>query len=701
MSTIEAPSTPVELHVNPSVWAESPPDEERLLRLEWLVANGIGGYASGTVAGVCTRRYHGTLTAALPSPFGRVVMLNHLHEELRTPSGQRALLSGEETPQGIAQPLCQHLTSFFLRNGLPVWQYEAAGCRLEKQIWFVHNTNTVHIAYRALQAPAPFRLMVRPSFQYRRHEDAVSKSFEMPYALNIVQDRIEVLAPSLPALRLRMEGQSRLVLDGGGTRLMYYRVEAARGYESIGPLWSPGCFEVELEAGQSIALVASADPWDQVMALSAEQSLRAELDRRMRLLARGGSTDEMTSHLLLAADQFITAPITRTADVAMAHAGGEEACTVIAGYHWFTDWGRDTMISLEGLALAAGRHDEARNILTTFARHVRDGLIPNLFPEGEREGLYHTADATMWFFHAIGRYHAWTSDLETLRLLLPALQDIVEHHLRGTRFGIGVYPADGLLRQGAEGYQLTWMDAKVEGWVVTPRRGKAVEINALWYNALKLLGGWLRYFGDAGADAEIEAHAERARQAFNRRFWNEATGCLFDVVDGEGGDDPSIRPNQLLAISLPFPVLDAKHWQPVLNTVVEKLLTPLGVRTLAPGEANYVAQYDGDLRARDAAYHQGTAWGWLVGPLVDAWLRTYSDDRETARAFLEGFEAHLHEACVGSINEIFDAEAPYTPRGCVAQAWSVAEVLRCWRLTNANPPVATPSSQSSPTYREG
>jgi predicted glycogen debranching enzyme len=672
-----------ELHVNPSIWAEDPPDDDRLLQLEWLVTNGLGGYASGTVAGVCTRRYHGVLTAALPAPFGRMVMLNHLHEELQLPDESTALLSGEETSDGLSQKLCQHLTAFFLRSGLPVWRYEVQGFLVEKQLWFVHRTNTVHAVYRVLEAPAALRLSLRPGFQFRRHEDRVSTAFERPYKVVSLGDRIEVVAPSLPPLRLRVAGgHPRLVLDGGRVRNVFYRVEFARGYESTGPLWSPGFFEVELEAGQSAALTASTDEWDQITAMSGEESLRAEEERRARLLVSASADDEVTRHLVLAADQFVVSPSTRTADVAMAHAAGEEARTVIAGYHWFTDWGRDTMISLEGLTLVTGRHHEAGEILRMFARHVRDGLIPNLFPEGEREGLYHTADATLWFFHALDRYLDWTHDHQTLAQLLPTLCDIVDYHLRGTLFGIGVDPHDGLLRQGAAGYQLTWMDAKIGDWVVTPRRGKAVEINALWYNALCLLARWLDGSPHAGKIAELARQAELARRSFNERFWNSATGCLFDVVDGESGDDGSIRPNQLLAIALPHPALARSRWDSVLAKCVNTLLTPLGLRSLAPGEPGYVALYNGDLRARDAAYHQGTVWGWLVGPLVDAWLRAHPDDRRTARAFLDGFVAHLHEACVGTISEIFDAEAPYRARGCAAQAWSVAEVLRCWRLTN-------------------
>src|SRR5271165_5246650 len=333
------------------------------------------------------------------------------------------------------------------------------------------------------------------------------------------------------------------------------------------------------------------------------------------------------------------------------------------------------MISLEGLTLATGRAAEAGYILRTFAHYIRDGLIPNVFPEGQTDGLYHTADASLWFFHAVDRYLEWTHDRESLLAVLPKLLEIAERHIAGTRFGIGVDPSDGLLRQGAQGYQLTWMDAKVGDWVVTPRRGKAVEINALWYNALRLLADWLGEVQDPEAD-ELAAHADKTRDSFNRRFWNVAGGYLYDVVDGENGDDAAFRPNQIFAISLQHPVLDREYWEAVVTAVQAKLVTPVGLRSLAPGEPDYKPRYFGDLRARDAAYHQGTVWAWLIGPFIDAWLRVYPNDRAAARRFLDGFEPHLAEAGIGSISEIFDAEPPFTPRGCIAQAWSVAEVLR-------------------------
>jgi predicted glycogen debranching enzyme len=334
------------------------------------------------------------------------------------------------------------------------------------------------------------------------------------------------------------------------------------------------------------------------------------------------------------------------------------------------------MISLEGLTLLTGRTAEAKSILRTFTSAIRDGLVPNLFPEGDSEGLYHTADATLWLFHALDRYLHATSDRALLQALLPQLVDVVERHLAGTRFGIGADPEDGLLRQGAPDLQLTWMDAKVGDWVVTPRRGKTVEINALWYNALCLLAEWLR--NTARADGgKYEAVAARVRESFNQRFWHAAAGHLLDVVDGESGDDAACRPNQIIAISLAHPVLARRHWRSVLHAVRAELLTPFGLRTLSPKHADYKPKYYGDLRSRDAAYHQGTVWPWLLGHFVDAWRRAFPADTDAPTQFLAAFDEHLDDACIGSISEIFDAEAPYVARGCVAQAWSVAEVLRC------------------------
>jgi len=506
---------------------------------------------------------------------------------------------------------------------------------------------------------------------------------DAPYVLTVVDDTYEVSTATLPPLRMFLYGNGEFVVQRKKIERVYYPSEEERGYEAIGDLWTPGSFQVKCSQASDITLVASTESWETIRAMNPTAAWNAECERRDRLIASAHpkARSGFGAELVLAADQFVAVPAGRLVDATRAYALGDEMRTVMAGYHWFTDWGRDTMISLEGLTLVTNRSLEASWILRNFANAIRDGLIPNLFPERSREGLYHTADATLWFFHAIDRYLKATDDRWTLRLLLPKLIDIVEHHLRGTRFGIGVDPEDGLLRQGAEGYQLTWMDAKVGDWVVTPRRGKAVEINALWYNALRLLQQWLKNEENEERAAEINAWAERALASFNDRFWCAPEGHLYDVIDGPNGDDAACRPNQLLAISLPHPILDPAKWKAVLETVRRRLLTPLGLRTLAPSHPDYKPKYFGDLRARDAAYHQGTVWAWLIGPMIDAWLKVYPEDRAGAHELLQGFIPHLDQACVGSISEVFDAEPPFTPRGCISQAWSVAEVLRCWVKT--------------------
>lgn len=665
-------------------------DTEDFLMKEWLVTNGLGGYASGTVAGVATRRFHGLLIAALPAPFGRRMMFNQLIELLSPAGGTMVQLCGEERRPDEAHslPCADILAEFRLEMGLPVWRYEVGDVTLEKRVVMPHRQNTVHVNYRLISGSPVTRIVLRPAIYFRPHEGLVNDPPPDPYTLVIVEDRYEIIGgPDCPPLRMRLLGEgASLTLDRGVIKDLFYRVEARRGYDSQGVLWSPGYFSVALWPDRDATLIASTESWTTIHALSPRAALPAEIERRERLLSSATAPAQtgFGAEMALASDQFIIVPAGRVEDATRARAAGDEARTVIAGYHWFTDWGRDTMISLEGLTGATGRLAEAGWILRAFAHYTREGLIPNMFPEGEREGRYHTADATLWFFHALDRYFQATSDRETLRLILPVLRDIVSHHIHGTRFGIGVDQRDGLLGQGAAGYQLTWMDAKVGDWVVTPRRGKAVEINALWHNALRLLAEWAAEDGAANEQEAqaLVARAEKVRISFNQRFWYADGGYLFDVVDGERGDDPACRPNQLLSFSLKYPVLDEDKWRPVLDVVTDRLLTPVGLRSLAPGHPDYKPTYDGDLRSRDAAYHQGTVWAWLIGPFIDAWLKVYPGQYQRARRFLDGFEAHIGEACVGSISEIFDAEGEYKPRGCVAQAWSVAEVLRCYVKTS-------------------
>jgi predicted glycogen debranching enzyme len=656
--------------------------QDALVTREWLVTNALGGYATGTIGGIATRRYHGALIAALPSPLGRFVMLNHLEERVVARGATRPLSGDEPLGGSIQFPDLTLLEEFRLERGLPVWIFNDAGVRITKRLVMPHLQNTTCITYELDAASEPVQLQLRPAVHFRPHERDVTADFAQPYTMYTDGSRLEILANGLPSLRIEFRG-GVVDLDGKPAVLpeLLYRIEQSRGYRHAGSLWTPGTITIALIPGQIVTLVCSTEQWEVFDAFSQEQAFVAEHQRRDQLLALGGvdeNAQPLIAELNFAADQFIIVPESRRADVLRARAAGDEPRTVIAGYHWFTDWGRDTMISLEGLTLTTGRNREAGSIIRTFAGYVRDGLIPNMFPEGENEGVYHTADATLWFFHAIRRYVDATNDQQTLKQLLPVLHDIIDHHLRGTRFGIGVDPRDGLLRQGEDGYQLTWMDAKVDGWVVTPRRGKAVEINALFYNALLLLEEWTRAEGDIARADALRDRAATARTSFNARFWYAEGGYLFDVVDGEDGrDDPALRPNQLFSISLDHPVLDRERWERIVTVVRDELLTPVGLRSLSRAHADYRKTYDGDLRARDAAYHQGTVWSWLIGPFIDAWLKVRPGDRDGARELLRGLEHHLTEACIGSVSEVFDAEEPYIPRGCIAQAWGVAELLRC------------------------
>ena len=675
-----------------------------LLDVEWLVTNGIGGYSSSTAAGVITRRYHGILVAALPNPLGRTVMLNHLGEELYVDGRMGALNSETRVAGPVDSAAAVQVTSFRLESGLPVWQYTWGEVCLEKRIVMPHRQNTVHVNYRLTGGPKTARLELRPAVHFRAYEDRVDALHNSPsntrYAIGS-SGGLHVLrvdgVSNIPPLKLRVVGADshHFVSDERVTSEYVYPVEQIRGYEFRGTLWTPGHFTVTLRQGGCATLIASVEADDVMLALTPDEAAGLEHERRRRLVDASVPhvQNETGAELVLAADQFIITPRGRMADATRAAALGNEVRTVIAGYHWFTDWGRDTMISLEGLTLATGREREASFILRTFSHYVRNGLIPNMFRDGSNEGLYHTADATLWYFHAVEAYVRRSGDQTTLTHLLPTMIDIVQHHIEGTRFGIGVDPADGLLCQGAKGYQLTWMDAKVDGWVVTPRRGKAVEINALWYNALRLLESWIKEVRGNGAADPIRERADQVYESFNKRFWIDDAGYLYDFVDGEDGDSRLCRPNQILAISLDHPVLDRARWESVMRVARERLLTPVGLRSLAPGEPGYRDRYFGDLRARDAAYHQGTVWAWLIGPWIDAWLKVHPEDRAGARAFLEGLVAELGTFGLGTIAEVFDAEPPYTPRGCIAQAWSVAEVLRCWAKTapDDQPPIESRS----------
>ena len=655
-------------------------DVNAFLSLEWLVTNGLGGYSSGTVMQVATRRYHGIFVPDLPSPRGRTMVIPRLDEELDV-GGTVVRLSGAEYADGrVDTDIFEHLTVFRREWQTPIWRFSCHGREVLKRVIMPYGQNTVYVQYR-LETGDPVTLRLRPFVTFRMPDAPLSEARNPPSLLTMIRERYEMpLCEGVSPLKLCLRPQTgAFVADTYISREVSYRVDRDRGSPHVEDLESPGYFTVRLDREHPVSFVASMEPWENLQ-YDADAIFAAEHARLRKLVSQVDRVhdDRLETLLALAADQFIVFPGSRMEEHALAQASGDEARTVMAGYYWFTDWGRDTMISLEGLTLCTGRHREARAILRTFARYIKDGLIPNLFPEGERIGLYHTADATLWFFHALDRYYEVTGDRDTLMVLYPALKEVMEHHVTGTRFGIGVDERDGLLKADAPGYALTWMDAKTEDWVVTPRRGKPVEIQGLWYNAVRLMGQWADELGE-GSD-RWGGLAKQVEGSFNDRFWYASGGYLYDTVDGEAGDDPSLRPNQILTMSLRYPLLQKDRWASVLAVVRDKLLTPFGLRSLAPGHRDYKPMYFGDLRARDAAYHQGIVWAWLIGHFIDASLKAGAA-RAECRRMLNAFDMHLADDGIGTISEIFDADPPYAPRGCIAQAWSVAEVLRAYQAT--------------------
>ncbi len=630
-------------------------DFDELSSLEWLEANGLGGWASSTVAGAHSRRYHGLLVAALEPPVGRTVLVSKLDETLHVEGGAFEL-SSNRYPGAVHPRGFEHLVSFD-RGLFPVFEYAAGGVRLRKTVAAVHGENTTLVVYELLEG-GPARLDLRP-FLTRRDYHALGPAWDFSPEAAFEEG---VLRHADACIRAP---GSEFHAAPDWYHRFEYEVERRRGLDSEEDLWTPGVLTRELAPGQRWGIVIStADPRDR----DAEALLEQERQRREDVLARLPAQDELTRTLGLAADQFVVRR-------------GNDLRTIIAGYHWFSDWGRDTMIALPGLCLATGRHDDARKILRAFAESASEGMLPNRFPDRGETPEYNTVDATLWFFVAIAKYLEATGDEAFVRgEILPVLRDVVEWHDRGTRYGIHV-DDDGLLSAGEPGVQLTWMDAKVGDWVVTPRQGKAVEINALWYNALAVLAALEDQLGDAADAKALRSRAERVRRRFGRLFWNEELGCLYDVVcadriDGSHLDD-AIRPNQLLALSLPHPLLPKTKARKVLSVVEKELVTPVGLRSLAADHPDYRPVYSGDQLSRDGAYHQGTVWGWLLGPYLTALVRYRgAAGKKKAGRLVEQAAGHLSEAGVGTFSEIFDAEAPHTPRGCIAQAWSVAELLR-------------------------
>jgi glycogen debranching enzyme len=600
-------------------------------QLEWLETNGTGAFAMGTVSGVNTRRYHALLTASLKPPVERYVLLSRVDEEVLIDDATFALgacqYPGAVVPQGY-----QHLTEF-RAEPCATWLYSLDGATVEKQVYLVPGRQAVVLRYRADRRAT---LRVRPFLAYRDYHSLSHSNG----SVNLTADqgpgsvRIEPYQ-GLPAMEFRTDGQ--FTPDVHWYRDIEYLAELDRGLDFREDLFTPGLLTLELMPGEWTSICASIDGSPQC-----------------------------------------EPPVEKLDPFVVRRADGKP--TIIAGYPWFTDWGRDTMISLPGLLITPGRLDEAREILECFLGHVNNGIIPNRFPDAGEAPEYNTADATLWMFQAVRQWLAAGGDRAFLHdVFYPAAKEIIAWHMCGTWYGIGVDPSDGLLNAGTPGTQLTWMDAKVGEWVVTPRHGKPVEINALWHGALCSMAEWGLEFGDAMGSAQYASAAARARTSFREKFWNVQRDCLYDVLTPEGPVD-AVRPNQIFAVSLPYSLLDLLQQQAVICCVSTRLLTPLGLRTLDPAHPEYQGRYEDGPVDRDGAYHQGTVWPWLMGPYIDAYLTAFgrtSGTLEVCGNLVRGLEQESsRRGCLGSIAEIYDGDEPRYPRGCPAQAWSVAELVR-------------------------
>lgn len=649
---------------------------------EWLVTNGIGGYASGTVAGLLTRRYHGLLVAALNPPLGRTLLLTKFdetvfyHERSYSLSANRWLGNVTDT-YGL-----QHLEQFYLDGTIPVWHFACADALLEKRIWMQPGANTTYLRYQLQRASQPMTLTLKALVNYRDyHSNTQAGDWQMAIAPVDQGIGITAFPSAVPFYLLASRGTA------SPTHYWYYGFELSaetyRGLSDREDHLHAASFNLTLEPGESFTLVASTDPHPQLNGEIALEVYRQHEHKVMNVWQNSRPPSARPApawinQLVLAADQFI---------VNRALPDDPTGKTVIAGYHWFSDWGRDTMISLPGLTLSTGRPEIARSILRTFAHHVDQGMLPNRFPDAGEIPEYNTVDATLWYFEALRLYYQATEDDDLIQELFPVLAAIIDWHCCGTRYNIHLDASDGLLYAGEAGVQLTWMDAKVGDWVVTPRIGKPIEVNALWYNALRTIAKFARQI--VKPYQEYEAIADRAAIRFSR-FWNPSLGYCYDVLDGPEGHDEALRPNQLFAVSLPAlggpdhtPLLTPAQQRSVVEICGRSLLTSHGLRSLAADHPQYQGRYGGDQRQRDAAYHQGTVWGWLLGHFALAHLHVFQNPAQ-ARSFLEPMANHLSAYGIGNLSEIFDGDPPFTPRGCMAQAWTVAEVLRAWLATENN-----------------
>ncbi|HVA92982.1 MAG TPA: amylo-alpha-1,6-glucosidase [Chloroflexota bacterium] len=652
-------------------------DLEAGLHREWLLTNGLGGYASGTVPGVDTRHYHALLVAATHPPIQRMALLVRLNEAITVGEDTTELMTAEYRDGTISPDGFTRIESFALEDGLPTWHFRIGGSLLRRTIWMVPDHNITVVRYKLVVGREPVDLALRPLCAARDHHKVQRGDWNRPWSVETVKDGARVLAgDGVPPLWLLASGASFQVA-GDWYWSFLLREERARGYDHIEDLFQPGTFHATLRAGRSLTFIASAEPPGLAMpdpdaALAARRSTHARITAAQ---APGSGLDHLTAALQEAAAQFV---VQRQATDPAAPA----RVSLIAGYPWFADYGRDSLISLPGVLLETERVAEAADLLRGLADHIEDGLIPSQFPDNGDPPEYTAADTSLLFFPTLGSTLAAAPNPALLSDLYPRLREIIDCYTRGTRAGIGVDPHDGLLRAGewTEGRaptRLTWMDARLRDRIYTPRVGKPVEVNALWIQALDLMADWAPGMGDDAAP--YQRAAELARASFAQRFWNEEGGYLFDVIDGPDGDDSRLRPNQLFALARTTPLVSREQAIRALDAITQHLLTPYGLRTLSPQDPEYRGRCVGDQAERDSAYHQGTVWPWLLGPYVDAYLAVEGALPDLKR-ILEPFIGHLREAGLGTISQIFDGNPPHTPRGCIAQAWSVGELLRLARL---------------------
>ena len=643
---------------------------------EWLVTNGTGSYGSGTVAGLLTRRYHGLLMAALHPPLGHTLMFSKLDEVASYGSEQYPLFTnrwadGTVEPRGYLV-----LERFHLEGSIPVWSYGFGDALLEKRIWMPQGENTTYIYYTLRRSSLPITLTMKGFATYRDRHHTTQENSRLMQVESVTSGLCITAFPGAVPLYLYAVGGAV-----SPAHQWHYgfdlAVEKSRGGDCLEDLLQVATIQGELQPGQSLAIAVSTDCHGSLGVESALQS-RREWDQQLIKRALKGKglkgkkgkgyqlsrkSPQWVQQLVLAADRFI---------VDRPYPDHPEGKTIIAGYPWFGDWGRDMAIALPGLTLCTGRPQIGKLILQTFAQYVDQGMLPNRFPDHGETPDYNTVDATLWYFQAIRAYYQATKDKKLLKELWPVLREIIHWHQQGTRYQIQMDPADGLLYAGEPGVQLTWMDAKVGEWVVTPRQGKPVEVNALWYNALRTMTEFARKLGKP--EGEYQKLGDRTLAGFDR-FWDEGLGYCYDVIDTPNGNDASLRPNQIFAVSLPDSPLPGKRQRAVVEVCGRSLLTSYGLRSLAATDPNYIGHYGGTVLERDGAYHQGTVWGWLIGPYISAYLRVTKDPK-TAATFLTPLAHHLLDACIGNLSEIFDGDAPMTPTGAFAQAWTVAEVLR-------------------------